>query len=77
MLTDNSVLAPAQLDLVPFPALAVVLVPPEVEMVEDSHPVEVLLADHVPLLATSAEVPTTSLEIVCFSLGSCLSFTDT
>jgi len=35
-----------------------------VDMVEDSHPVEDLLVDPVPLLATSAEDPTTSPEIV-------------
>lgn len=66
MLTVFSVLAQAQLVLVLFQVLVAVSVVLEVDSVVDSLLVEDLLADHAPLLATSAVAPTTSLEIVCF-----------
>ena len=64
MLTNFSVLAQAQLVLVPFQALAVALVVPVVDSVADSLLAEDLLVDHVLLLVTSAVDLTTSPEIV-------------
>lgn len=64
MLTNFSVLAQAQLVLVLFQALAVVLVVPVVDSVADSLLAEDLLVDHVLLLVTSAVDLTTSPEIV-------------
>jgi hypothetical protein len=57
------VLAQAQLVLVLFQVLVAVSVVLEVDSVVDSLLVEDLLADHVPLPATSAVALTTSLEI--------------
>ncbi len=65
MLTDFSVLAQAQLVLVLFQALAVVLVVLVVDSAADSLLVVGLLVDLALLLATSAEVPIILLEIVC------------
>lgn len=56
-------LAQAQLDQVPSQVLAVVLVLPAVDMVVDLPLVEDSQVDLAPLLATSAEDPTTLPEI--------------
>jgi len=58
VLTQNSVLAQAQLVQVVFPVLAVVSVPRVVDSVADLLLVVDLLVDPVLLLVTSAEDPT-------------------
>lgn len=62
---EISVLALANLVLVPFQVLVVVSVPRVVDLVVDLFPVEASMVDLALLLATSAVDQTTLLETVC------------